>query len=168
MSMKRQGGPGRAAAGVTLVELLVVVAIIGILAAIGIPSYQAYVQKTNRQEGKACLMDVHQRQERYFTRFNQYAPDFVALGYDEDDLINGRIRCGIQDPNKAGEDLYRVRQNNPSNGCPITRCYQLVALARNVQDEDGDLRIRMDRNRDDPNKRSREQRRVDGSWENWE
>ena len=54
-------------AGVTLVELLIVVAIIGILAAIAYPSYQRYVARTHRNAATGCMSQYAQFMERYYT-----------------------------------------------------------------------------------------------------
>jgi type IV pilus assembly protein PilE len=58
--------------GVTLIELMVVVTIIGILVAIAYPGYQSQMQKTRRADGKAALLNAAQQLERCFTRFNAY------------------------------------------------------------------------------------------------
>lgn len=46
--------------GMTLVEMMVVVAIIGILAAIGLPSYQSYVERTNLADSKRIIAGLYQ------------------------------------------------------------------------------------------------------------
>jgi type IV pilus assembly protein PilE len=58
--------------GVTLIELLIVVAIVGILAAIAYPNYRQYALRGNRTEAKAELMEVSQELEKCFTRFGMY------------------------------------------------------------------------------------------------
>lgn len=52
--------------GFTLIEMLVTVAILGILVAIAIPSYQEYVARANRAEAKSALLENAQFMERYF------------------------------------------------------------------------------------------------------
>ena len=60
--------------GFTLVELMIVVAIVGILAIIGYPSYNQFVQKGRRAEAKAALLSTMQLFERHFAQVNSYAP----------------------------------------------------------------------------------------------
>jgi len=61
--------------GFTLIEVMIVVAIVGILAAIAYPSYDEYVKRGNRTEGQALLQDTSARQERYFSQNNAYVTD---------------------------------------------------------------------------------------------
>lgn len=59
-------------AGFTLVELMIVVAIVGILAGVAYPSYQESVARSRRADAKAVLMENAQHMERYFTQNNTY------------------------------------------------------------------------------------------------
>lgn len=67
--------------GITLMELMIVVTIMGILAGVAFPAYKAYVDRAKRTEGKAFLMEVAARQERYYFDNNSYASDAQDLGY---------------------------------------------------------------------------------------
>ncbi len=58
--------------GFTLIELMITVAVIGILAAIAFPSYQNSIRKGKRAEGRAALTELLLQQERYMTQNNTY------------------------------------------------------------------------------------------------
>ncbi len=65
--------------GFNLIELMVVVAVIGILAAIAYPQYQDYMRKSHRATAQAYLMDLVQREQQYFMDNRAYAPDVATL-----------------------------------------------------------------------------------------
>lgn len=63
---------GKQGKGFTLIELMIVVAIIAIIATFAYPSYQESVRKGYRSEGKAKLLEVSQQLERCYTQENKY------------------------------------------------------------------------------------------------
>jgi type IV pilus assembly protein PilE len=66
------GTSRRHARGITLLELMIVVAIVGILSAIAYPNYRQHVLRGNRTEAKAAMMQAAQALEKCFTRFGAY------------------------------------------------------------------------------------------------
>jgi type IV pilus assembly protein PilE len=66
--------------GFTLIDVLIAVAIVGILAAIAYPSYQSAVRKSNRAAAEAHLSDIAQRQQQFLLDQRSYAADLTTLG----------------------------------------------------------------------------------------
>lgn len=107
---------------------MVVVAIIGILAMVAYPSYQSYIIKTNRAEGKDFLTQVMFEMERFRTRNRTYTVDLVGSG-----------GLGLAD-NLSENNLYQVTAT-ACLGDIIARCVLLTAVPQGNQSSDGNLTL---------------------------
>jgi type IV pilus assembly protein PilE len=81
--------------GFTLLELMITVAIIGILAAIAYPSYIESIRKSNRADAKSTMMQVANQEERYYTENNVYGT-ITAIGNATDPLPSQSARHNIK------------------------------------------------------------------------
>ncbi|MFT5571899.1 MAG: type IV pilus assembly protein PilE [Cryomorphaceae bacterium] len=117
--------------GFTLIELIMVVAIVGILSAVAYPQYTKSIQRGNRTEAMDILSEVLNQQQRYVLRKRTYTLDFQLLGYANSAAI------------LSGNGLYTIS----AAICPtvpvvsIARCVQLTATptAGTIQAGDGSL-----------------------------
>ncbi|MGB5832833.1 MAG: type IV pilin protein [Thiohalocapsa sp.] len=72
------------ARGFTLIELLIVVAVVGILAALAYPSYQNNVIRARRTEAQSLLLEVAARQEQYHADNRTFTANMTQLGFAAD------------------------------------------------------------------------------------
>lgn len=82
----------RPSTGFTIIEVLVVVAILGILAAIAIPQYTKYVTNARRADGKSALVSAAQAMERYYT--NNYTYVGATIGTNSTSTIYSKSDSG--------------------------------------------------------------------------
>jgi type IV pilus assembly protein PilE len=107
--------------GFTLVELLIVVAITGLLAALAYPSYASYMTGARRIEGQSALLDIMQKQERYYSQNNTYVP-FSSTPSEPDEKLF-RWWSGAS----AAQSAYEL-SGKACPGIPLQRCIQLQAV----------------------------------------
>jgi type IV pilus assembly protein PilE len=118
--------PARAAeAGITLVELLVAMAIVGILAAIAIPSYQSVTQKSRRHDAEEALMGLRQAMERHYARNGSYA-GVANAGVP--------IIYATRTPTEGSGHYYDLRITGMGPGQELS--YELVATPVDTQASD--------------------------------
>lgn len=121
--------------GFTLIELMIVVVIVSILAAIAIPSYQNQVQKTRRADAQGALTSFANAMERHFTQNNTY------LG-----AANGGADTGAPDATVFATQAPLdgdTKYYNLTISAATASSYTLLAtpIAGGAQDGDGALRI---------------------------
>jgi type IV pilus assembly protein PilA len=75
-------------AGFSLIELMIVVAIIGILAAVAVPNFQRFQAKAKQSEAKSDLSALYSGQKAFFAEWNQYTSDLHGSGYVPQGAIN--------------------------------------------------------------------------------
>lgn len=115
------------ALGFTLIELIIAVAIIGILAAIAWPNYQQHVQRSRRADATSALLDAANRQEQFILNRGRYANNLADLG----------IQAATPD------GFYRIGISAPTAACPIASCYELAAVPAAGSPQANDARCQL-------------------------
>ena len=73
--------------GMTLIELMVVVAIVAIVFALAFPSYERYVVRTKRTVAQNALLQVADRQQQFFMDNKQFAANLTNLGFNANPFV---------------------------------------------------------------------------------
>ncbi len=113
--------------GFTLIELMVTVAIVGILAGVAYPAYQSQIRSTRRADAQADLMQLASFMERFYTENS---------GYDLDTAGNPVVLEFTQSPQSGSNIAYNLTLNTVNQ-----TSYTLRATPVNAQAGDGYLEL---------------------------
>jgi type IV pilus assembly protein PilE len=128
MNMHRQNNGRDLNFGFTLIELMVVVAVVAILASIALPSYQDSVRKAARRAGQAFMLEIANRERQYFLETR----DFTPGGQATMDQATIESTLKIKVPTEA-EDRYTFKVDRDA-GPPL--CFTITATAIGNQVKD--------------------------------
>lgn len=115
--------------GFSLVELLVALAIAGVLLFVALPGYQYVVLKSTRAAARASLLDVVSRQEQYFVNTKRYATNLGSLGLPDPYHVDShgdaidpgaasyRISLDLADGDYTGAVAAPVNRQASDSGC---------------------------------------------------
>lgn len=118
--------------GITLMELMIVVVIVGIMAAIAYPNYRDFAARAQRNEAKAILLEIAQNQERYYLQNNDYGT-LTELGYGANTITTdtGSYQVTINPPPDASN--FRAVATYQRGGAEAGKCQTFTVDGRGAQ-----------------------------------
>lgn len=114
----------RRSLGFTLIELMITVAVVAILAAVAVPTYQDQVRKSRRAQAKADLVEYSQMAERFHTVQNTYQGFALPSTRSPREGATAWYTLGIQQAAVPSPSRPRRRARRPRTSaarCPSTR-----------------------------------------------
>ncbi|MDQ0073246.1 type IV pilus assembly protein PilE [Variovorax boronicumulans] len=128
--------------GFTLIELMIVVAIVGILAAIAYPAYTDSVLKGKRAQARTALLELMQQQERYMTQRNAYL-DFTTGATGTVTQATTSLPNPLPLKNYSGDNSTSPSYWISAEACGqgVKECIKLIAKPTRADAAVGDLAL---------------------------
>ncbi len=118
--------------GFSLIEVLIIAAVVALLATLAYPAYQDQIMKARRSTAKAALADAGSRQEQFFLNNKSYTTTVGPTGLNLATTTDG--------------GFYELSVDDPTAACPLDRCWRMRAEPQSAQADDrcGELAISSD------------------------
>jgi len=107
--------------GITLMELMIVVVIVGLLAAIAYPNYRDFAARAKRNEAKALLLEIAQNQERFYLQNSRYGT-LTELGYAANNFDTETGSYNISLPVPPDASNFSARASYLLGGTEAGKC----------------------------------------------
>jgi type IV pilus assembly protein PilE len=124
-------------AGFTLIELMIVVVVVAILAAVAIPSYREYILRSNRASAQSFISDVASRQSQYLLDARSYALSLSALGMTAPADVGSRYSISITASGGGGSPPTFTVVASPIGGQVGDRCGDISINQQGVKTSSG-------------------------------
>jgi len=121
--------------GITLIELMIVVVVISILAAVAFPNYQEFSARAKRNEAKSALLQIAVNQERFYMNNNAFTLDMTALGFSNDPFTTDTGSYVI-DVTSADATNFSATATYQLGGNEATKCLTFTVDGRGAKTSD--------------------------------